>query len=143
MLKIVEDTYSPRLKVIEKELGKYSIQAIKDAHMVYKKIQYPLVPISDTDKDTGTGHAGRLLSSMDIVHYFLSFGKSVTLEFGFFAHGENGDYALLQEENPYNWEKHERYSGHNPIDGYFKTGLAESEKPMFNTIHKKLGELLK
>lgn len=139
MLKIVEDTYSPRLKVIEKELDKYSIQAIKDAHMVYKKIQYPLVPISDKD----SGHAGRLLSSMDIVHTFISFGKSVTLEFGFFAHGENGDYALLQEENLYNWRKHVRYSGHTPIDGYFKTGIARSEESMFNAIHKKLGELLK
>lgn len=139
MLKIVEDTYSPRLKVIEKELDKYSIQAIKDAHMVYKKIQYPLVPISDRKSN----HAGRLLSSMDIVHYFLNFGKSVSMEFGFFAHGENGDYAWIQEENPYNWKKHIRYAGHSPIDGYFQTGLVRSEEPMFNAIHKKFGELLK
>lgn len=140
MLKIVTDTFSPRLKEIDNQLEKYSRKAIQDAHNVYKKIQYPLVPISDNDD---TGHAGRLLSSMDRFNYGITFGKSVSIQFGFYAYEDGMPYARLQEENPYGWKKHVRYAGHNPIDGYFREGISLSQEGMFNAIHKKFGELLK
>ena len=139
MLKIVNDTFSPRLKEIDGQLDIYSRKAIEDAHNVYKKIQHPLVPVSDNSE---TGHAGRLLSSMDVVR-ILNFGKSVGIQFGFYAYEDGIPYARLQEENLYGWKKHVRYAGHNPIDGYFREGISLSEEGMFNAINSKLGKLLK
>lgn len=143
-LKITKDTLSPRLKEIEKGITPTSILAVKEAHDVYSKIQKPLVPVGDSNKESPffDEHAGLLLASMGDTENILNFAEEIYgIRFGFYAHDESGSYALIQEEQyPY---KHVRYPKHNPTIHYFREGLQYSKKGIKATIDKRFGELLK
>lgn len=136
-LKIVKDTFSPRLKVINSELDPTSLKGLEKAHDTYKMIQYPLVPMSEQEN---TGHQGLLLSSMDKVR-MLNFGSSIGLEFGFYANDESGNYAWLQETKFPN--KHVRYAGHRPTIHYFERGIMLSQNKMVNIIRDEFKKILK
>lgn len=142
VLFVTKDTFSPRLHEINNQLDGVSQKALEDVHQQWKKDTYPTVPISDNDD---TGHAGLLLSSMDRIDY-LSFGTVTSVRFGFYASepktGQN--YALLQEENPYGWQKHPRYAGHRPKDRFFHMSYVVMNSFTFrHTLHNRFKNLLR
>ena len=133
------DTFSPRLKEIRSEINPTSLKAVEKAHEIYKKIQYPFVPMSDQRM---TGHQGLLLSSMDRVR-MLNFGESVGMEFGFYATDPetHENYAFVQE---YSYPtKYVRYSGHKPTMRYFWKGLRESKEKMLTSLNDTFKPLLR
>lgn len=143
-LEIIKDTFSPRLKEIEKDIIPTSILAVQEAHEEYVKIQTPLVPVGESDEHSifYDDHAGLLLSSMADTQ-LLTFGEeAVGMRFGFYAYDDiNGWYAKIQEEEyP---RKHQRYSKHRPTIYYFEEGIQFSKKKMKKKIDERFKLILK